>query len=142
MYLETSPGPGARACGGMLLDSSKPLALWSTPYGPMAVSTSYIRGKLGLRAVGAMTIEQRHFALPAGSRTIGVRFRPGMARPFLRIPPAELTDKIVGVGGSLGPTRARFGGRLESELSGRMLAVRLDRPAGARSGEARHRSHR
>jgi AraC-like DNA-binding protein len=48
----------------------------------------------GLQVVGAMTSEQR-FDLPAGARTLGVRFRPGMAAAFLKTPAAELTDLVV-----------------------------------------------
>ena len=48
----------------------------------------------GLRVVGAMTTEQR-FTLDAGAQTVGVRFRPGMARAILRISPAEFTDTFV-----------------------------------------------
>ena len=45
----------------------------------------------GLRAIGAMTVEQ-HFDFPDGAATTGIRFRPGMAGTFLGISPAELTD--------------------------------------------------
>jgi len=48
----------------------------------------------GLIAVGAMT-RQREFALAAGARSIGLRFRPGMAGAFLRAAPGELTDRTV-----------------------------------------------
>src|SRR5581483_886346 len=43
----------------------------------------------GLRAVGTMTVEQR-FEFPDGACFTGVRFRPGMAAPFLGLSPAEL----------------------------------------------------
>jgi AraC-like DNA-binding protein len=46
----------------------------------------------GLRAIGTMTREQR-FDFPNGTRLIGIRFRPGMAGPFLGISPAKLTDE-------------------------------------------------
>lgn len=46
---------------------------------------------LGLRLVGAMTIEQV-FPLNAGTQTVGVRFRPGMARSILGVPLGEFTD--------------------------------------------------
>src|SRR5271154_2263655 len=45
----------------------------------------------GLRAIGAMTVEQR-FDFPQDAHQTGVRFRPGMAGRFLGISPAELTD--------------------------------------------------
>jgi AraC-like DNA-binding protein len=50
----------------------------------------YDRGH-GLRVIGAMTREQR-FNYPEGACLAGIRFRPGMARPFLGVSPAELTD--------------------------------------------------
>ena len=46
----------------------------------------------GLRAVGTMTVEQR-FDYPDGVWITGIRFRPGMAGPFLGVSPAELTDR-------------------------------------------------
>jgi AraC-like DNA-binding protein len=48
----------------------------------------------GLRAIGTMTVEQR-FDIPAGVGQTGIRFRPGMAGPFLGVSPAELTDAAV-----------------------------------------------
>lgn len=45
----------------------------------------------GLRAVGAMTREQR-FDFPRGAYVAGIRFRPGMAGPFLGVSPAQLTE--------------------------------------------------
>lgn len=47
-------------------------------------------GERGIEAVGAMTAPET-VALPARSRLVGVRFRTGMAGPFLRTPPGELT---------------------------------------------------
>ena len=48
----------------------------------------------GLQVVGAMTIERR-FDLGAQALTVGVRFRPGMAAAFLRVPAEELTDRVL-----------------------------------------------
>jgi AraC-like DNA-binding protein len=48
----------------------------------------------GLRAVGAMTREQR-FHLPENVCVAGIRFRPGKAGPFLRTSLSELTDSSV-----------------------------------------------
>jgi AraC-like DNA-binding protein len=69
--------------------------------------------ELGLRAVGAMPVEQR-FRMSAGMAVAGVRFRPGLARQFLQAPPVELT-------GQLPPLEQIWGRRareLESRLSG------------------------
>jgi AraC-like DNA-binding protein len=45
----------------------------------------------GLRAVGTMT-RQQWFDYPRGAFLAGVRFRPGVARTFLGVSAAELTD--------------------------------------------------
>jgi AraC-like DNA-binding protein len=69
--------------------------------------------ELGLRAVGAMPVEQR-FRMSAGAAVVGVRFRPGLARQFVQAPPVELT-------GRLAPLEQLWGRRareLESRLSG------------------------
>ena len=50
----------------------------------------------GCRIVGAMTREQV-FVLAASTRTLGIRFRPGMARSILGISIAELTDSFLSV---------------------------------------------
>lgn len=47
---------------------------------------------MGLQIVGAMT-RWAEVALQAGDWVIGVRFRPGAARPFLHAPPGEFTDR-------------------------------------------------
>jgi AraC-like DNA-binding protein len=67
--------------------------------------------ELGLRVVGAMTAEQRH-PQPAGSVVVGVRFRPGLARQFLKTPPAELTG--------LFPPLEQLWGRRARELESRL----------------------
>ena len=48
----------------------------------------------GLRAIGAMTTEQR-FDFPRGICLAGVRLRPGMAASCLGLSAAELTDRSV-----------------------------------------------
>ena len=126
MYRETTPGPAleraVECC--WLLETERSLDHAVRPDGCLDIVYS---PETGLRAVGAMTIEQR-FTIPGGSKTIGVRFRPGMARPFLRIPPAELTEKIVALEDLWG-TRARdLESRLESELSVRTLTAALIAP--------------
>lgn len=47
-----------------------------------------------LEVVGAMTRERR-FDVRAQTSLVGVRFRPGMAGPFLRIPAQEITDRTI-----------------------------------------------
>jgi AraC-like DNA-binding protein len=65
----------------------------------------------GLRAIGAMTMEQ-HFRLAAGTRSVGLRFRPGMAGAFLGVAPGELTDGIV----CLADLWGRRAGEIERQL--------------------------
>ena len=81
----------------------------------------------GLRAVGAMTREHR-FALPAGSRTIGVRFRPGMARPFLRVSPADLVDGTVALEDIWGRRARELERQLQDRLSARTMSSALFAP--------------
>ena len=50
--------------------------------------------EVGLRAVCAMTVAQR-FEMHLGTQTVGVRFRPGMARKMLGVPPITLSDTSV-----------------------------------------------
>jgi AraC-like DNA-binding protein len=59
----------------------------------------------GLRAIGTMTTE-RHFHFPRGAWLTGIRFRPGMARDFLRVSSADLTDASLPLE-DLWSTRAR-----------------------------------
>ena len=66
----------------------------------------------GLRVVGAMTAEQI-FSLNAETRTVGVRFRPGMARTILEAPVADLTDSFI----QLEDLRPRQGKELKSRLA-------------------------
>lgn len=65
----------------------------------------------GVRAIGAMTREQR-FDFSPGARLAGVRFRPGMAGAFLRVAPAELTDAIVPLEGIWGRAGRELAARL------------------------------
>jgi AraC-like DNA-binding protein len=65
----------------------------------------------GLRAVGAMTVEQT-FCYPEDAAVAGIRFRPGMARTFLGLSPVELTDGSAALA-DLWPRRAR---ELERQL--------------------------
>ena len=97
---------------------------WSIESGPVTghrvppdgcVDIIYQRGQ-GLRAVGAMTVEQR-FDYPGGVWTTGVRFRPGMAAPFLGASPAELTDQSVALEGLLSRRARELARRLDDARS-------------------------
>jgi AraC-like DNA-binding protein len=73
-----------------VLDSAQPVAAHRVP--PDGCLDIVYDRSHGLRAIGAMTKEQR-FHFPEGASLTGVRFRPGMAGTFLGVSPAELTDR-------------------------------------------------
>lgn len=86
----------------------------------------------GLLAIGAMTT-QRQFDHAPGAAPCGVRFLPGMAREFLRVSPAELTDQSIPLEDLLGGTARELKRRLSGvELCAdraRLLAASLRPPA-------------
>jgi len=94
----------------------------------------------GLRAVGAMTTAQRA-SIPAGGAVVGVRFRPGMARCFLRAPAGELTDGWAPLDALWGTHGRELCERLGNADSARermaLLAGGLRSPEGGRDGVAR-----
>ncbi len=88
----------------------------------------------GLRAIGTMTTEQ-HFHFSRCAQLTGIRFRPGMARLFLGISSAELTDTSLPLE-DLWSTRARdLRRRLDEagsiQRASRILCDNLPAPAGA-----------
>lgn len=87
------------------------------PDGCMDFIFTRLRGEpRKLEVVGAMTGAHR-IPLPSECLTVGVRFRPGMARAFLPAPAAELTD----------------GSFLLESVAGRMYRETADRLADART---------
>ena len=72
------------------MESATPVAAHAVPPDG-CVDIVYDRRR-DLSAVGAMSVQQR-FEFPQGAYVAGVRFRPGMARSFLGLPPSELTDR-------------------------------------------------
>jgi AraC-like DNA-binding protein len=126
MYAEVHPGAAlerAVECRWRM-DAVDGLEHWVRPDG--CIDIVYSR-ESGLRAVGAMTAAQR-FAMPARSLTIGVRFHPGMAKPFLRVPPPELTDRIVALEDLWGPRARELERRLEAAPDSITLASALTAP--------------
>jgi AraC-like DNA-binding protein len=80
----------------------------------------------GLRAVGAMTTEQR-FQFPEGAQMAGIRFRPGMARIFLRISAGELTDAAIPLEDLWSRRALELQRRLDDAVSvQRMLRIMFD----------------
>jgi AraC-like DNA-binding protein len=70
----------------------------------------------GLEVVGTMTREQR-FDLGAGDLRVGLRFRPGMARSFLRLDAEELRDRVVPLGAIAGKLARELRPKLEAARS-------------------------
>jgi AraC-like DNA-binding protein len=70
----------------------------------------------GLQVVGAMTAEQR-YDLPSGASTVGLRFHPGMAAAFLRVPAAELTDRVIPLEEIWGAAARELQSRLDHAVS-------------------------
>jgi AraC-like DNA-binding protein len=126
MYVEFHPGRALERTVECCWTVETPAALDHAVRPDGCLDIVYSR-ELGLRAVGAMTVEQR-FTMSAGSKTIGVRFRPGMARPFLRVSPAELTEKMVALEDLWGARARELERRLETEWNARTLAAALIAP--------------
>jgi AraC-like DNA-binding protein len=81
----------------------------------------------GAQIVGAMTSEQR-FDIAAGSRTFGIRFRPGMAGPCLGIAPVELTDRTIALADAWGGAARIFDEAENVQVFRRALATPERRP--------------
>jgi AraC-like DNA-binding protein len=90
----------------------------------------------GLTVVGAMTAEQRYDLAPHAV-TCGLRFQPGMAAAFLRIPAAELTDRAIALEDLWGAAARDLQSRLDhaTTAAGRLaiLAATVRPPAPALS---------
>jgi AraC-like DNA-binding protein len=65
----------------------------------------------GAQVVGTMTAEQR-FDLVKGARTCGIRFRPGMAGPFLGVAASGITDRALPLEDVWGSAGRRVGAAL------------------------------
>jgi AraC-like DNA-binding protein len=72
----------------------------------------------GLEIVGPMTREQR-FDFAAGDQRVGLRFRPGMARPYLGIGAAELCDRVIPLDEVIGRAARDLRTRLDDAASNR-----------------------
>jgi AraC-like DNA-binding protein len=95
---------------------------------------------LGLRAIGAMTVEQR-FRYAGRMEAVGARFHPGMAGPFLKLPAVVLTDDSAALEDLWGFSARQLRRRLEDAptAAGRLraLADALVRPKQAAGPVAR-----
>lgn len=69
-----------------------------------------------LEVVGAMT-RARYFDVCPQNRFIGVRFRPGMAMPFLHVSAQEITDRTVPLDGLWGSAARELESRLAESRS-------------------------
>jgi len=75
-----------------------------------------VLSRIGLEVVGTMTREQR-FDIPAGELRAGLRFRPGMARRFLRVDAEELRDRTVPLESISGARARELRSRLDAASS-------------------------
>lgn len=126
MYLETRPGLALARSVECCWVSETPGAVEHLVRPDGCLDIVYSR-ETGLQAVGAMTVETR-FAMNAGSRNIGLRFRPGMAKPFLRVPPPELTDRLVPLEELWGQRARDLENRLDEQPDPRLIAAALIAP--------------
>jgi AraC-like DNA-binding protein len=108
------------------LDSAAPIPGYAVP--PDGCLDIVFSEDEGLRAIGAMTVEHRYDLRSA--RTCGVRFRPGMAGPFLKAPAAELTDRELALEDLWGgPARALREQLANAPFAVETLCAALPRPA-------------
>jgi AraC-like DNA-binding protein len=90
----------------------------------------------GLRAIGAMTVAHRYDL--GAARICGVRFRPGMAAPFLKAPAAALTDRELAMEDLWGaPARALAERMANAPSDVETLSAALPRPAAPPDGVQR-----
>jgi AraC-like DNA-binding protein len=84
-----------------------------------------------LQLVGAMT-RARRFALPAGRREFGVRFRPGMSSAFIPVPGRLVTDQSLALSDILGADARRLNDQMAGADSAvecmRLIETRLGHP--------------
>jgi AraC-like DNA-binding protein len=120
------------------IETEAPVSGWPVrPDGCLDILYSHA----GLEVVGAMTA-QRGFDLPAGTRTAGLRFRPGMAARFLGVAAEQLTDHAVNLEDLWGaPARAlteRLAGAGSADECRRVLTAGV--PAAQEPPEGVHRA--
>jgi AraC-like DNA-binding protein len=70
----------------------------------------------GVQIVGTMTLAAR-FDIEPGAWRVGLRFRPGMGRRFLRIDSSELVDRVIPLADVIGARAHEWRGRLDSAES-------------------------
>ncbi len=115
VYLEQLPSPPLSRwleCGWFMQSAGVVQGHPVPPDG--CIDIVYERGSdqgSGLRAIGTMTKQQR-FDYPRGAFLAGVRFRPGLARTFLGVSAAELTDGSA----PLEDLWSRYGRELKRQL--------------------------
>ncbi len=123
-YSEQAPAPALAGWVECLWQARRdaPATEWVVP--PDGCLDIVYSRELGLRAVGAMTVEQRfEFAGPLES--VGVRFRPGMAGAFLKLPADLLTDDWAALEDLWGASARQLRRRLEDAptAAGRLRAL-------------------
>jgi AraC-like DNA-binding protein len=79
----------------------------------------------GPQVVGAMTSVKR-FTLEAGQLQIGVRFRPGMAPGFVRVPGSQTTDRLLPLDNVWGAQGRQLGERIADADSAEQCIALLE----------------
>jgi AraC-like DNA-binding protein len=113
MYVEQKPHPGLERWVECIWSIETAAPLHAHPVRPDGCMDILYSPGIGLEVVGTMTREQR-FDIPSGEMRVGLRFRPGMTRRFLRLAADELCDRTVPLESVMG-VRAR---ELQSRLDG------------------------
>ena len=110
------------------------VAVSGYPVRPDGCVDLFYSRETGVQAIGTMTTERR-FDLTPGSRTMGIRFRPGMAGRLLGVAAGELTDLTVPFADLSGMRARELNSRLSesrfAEEQLRLLAAALLSPPAA-----------
>jgi AraC-like DNA-binding protein len=134
-YSEQAPPPSLAAWVECFwtLEAGAPIPGYAVP--PDGCLDIVFSPDQGLRAIGAMTVEHRYDL--SAAHVCGVRFRPGMAAPFLKAP-AELTDRELALEDLWGASARALAERIANAASGiETLAAALPRPAAPPDGVQR-----
>jgi AraC-like DNA-binding protein len=136
LYLEQAPPPSLVPWVECFwtLEAAAPIPGYAVPPDG-CLDIVFSQGE-GLRAIGAMTVEHRYDLNAAP--LCGVRFRPGMASPFLKSPAAGLTDREFALEDLWGAPARALAERIANAASGiETLAAALPRPAAPPDGVQR-----
>jgi AraC-like DNA-binding protein len=87
-------------------------------HAPVADGRRAVTGRISIRVVGMMTRALPH-ASPVATEVLGVRFSPGGASAFFRVPARELTDRAIALEDLWGREAGTLAQRLAEAKSSR-----------------------